>query len=447
MISTALNINKNQINKLAFEKKASARIPEKLWADELVVAYCMASVHDECSLNTVRAHIYKKFGISISKSGLAKRIKKNGTVELFKEIVISSFINAVGKGNRHTFKSLRKRFRRILIQDSTIVQLPSRLFKVFFGVENKDSVLTFSRIQFIYDILNVNFVNFSIDTYFETDATSASKIEVIENDLWLRDRGYFSLDACVKIANEGGDFILRYKVKTNLYQKSANGKLTKIDLVKLLKKNPHQKIRVLVGNDLVPMNLVTAPADQKIANERRRKATEKYGYGTKGKSNSKKDMTPEYYFLCGFTIFLTSTKLDLNYEEIYALYCLRWRIEIIFKTWKSNLNFDKIHNVSMEQFYILMYCRLIINEIIYTKFYNVFLELVLTTHNKIISIMALTKHLMIDLSQNLKDLKNGKIDYLITKFSKFCTYDKRKRKNYFEKEQDIFTILDIIYAK
>lgn len=243
MINIALNINKNQINKLAFESKASERIPEKLWADHIVVGFCEASVHDECSLRVVCDRIYSKFGIYISKNGLAKRIKKNGTVELFKEIVISSFINAVGKGNKHTFKSLRKRFRRILIQDSTIVQLPNRLFKIFFGVENNNSALTFSRIQFIYDILNVNFVDFSIDTYFETDAASAPNIEVIDKDLWLRDRGYFSLDACVKIANEGGDFILRYKANTNLYQKNENGVLIKIDLVKLLKKTHIKKFK------------------------------------------------------------------------------------------------------------------------------------------------------------------------------------------------------------
>ena len=76
MINTALNLNKNQINKLAFEKKASVRIPEKLWADKIVIAFCEASVHDECSLKIVCALIYLKFGISISKNGLAKRIKK-----------------------------------------------------------------------------------------------------------------------------------------------------------------------------------------------------------------------------------------------------------------------------------------------------------------------------------------------------------------------------------
>ena len=441
MKKNALGINKKEINKLAFKTKSSVRIPDKLWADKLVEAFCMSSIHDEASLMNICAYLYENYGIDISKQGLHKRIEKNGTVELFKEIVIACFLKSLNN-DKKKLHLLRAKFDRILLQDSTIVQLPNKLFITFFGIKASVAITTFSRIQFVYDILNNNFITFSIDAYNENDLASASKIDVIGKDLWLRDRGYFSLDACIKIANEGGDFILRYKAYTTLFQKDANGKITKLDLMEELKQNPYLKIKVLVGENKVPMLLVVAPADEQIADERRRKAKKKYRYGSESKSNSKPNMTPEYYFLCGFTIFLTSITLNLDFKEIFALYSLRWRIEIIFKTWKSHLNFENIHNVSENQFYILIYCRFIMNQFIYSKFYNFFLEHVLTKHNKIISIIALTKHLMLDFKKNLKDLNDGKIDYLTDKFSKFCTYGKRKRKNYFEMEQEIFGALD-----
>lgn len=443
MLNNVLGIKKREINKLAFNTKSSVRIPDKLWADKLVEAFCMSSIHDEFSLMNICAHLYENYGIDISKQGLFKRIQKNGTVELFKEIVMAYFLKSLNN-NKNNLMSLRERFERILLQDSTIVQLPNQLYKVFFGIKTRVSTTTYSRIQFIYDILNNNFITFSINTYSENDLASASKIEVIGKDLWLRDRGYFSLDACIKIAKEGGDFILRYKAYTTLYhfQKNANGKPIQLDLIKKLKKNPHLKIKVLVGKDKVPMYLVVAPAEEQIADERRRKANLKYRYGSESKSNSKKNMTPEYYFLCGYTIFLTSITLNLDFKEIFALYSLRWRIEIIFKTWKSHLNFENIHNVSAHQLHILIYCRFIMNQVIYSKFYNCFLEHVLVKYNKIISIIALTKHLMLNFKQNLKDLNAGKTDYLTDKFSKFCTYGKRKRKNYYEMEQEIFGVLD-----
>jgi IS4 transposase len=37
-----------------------------------------------------------------------------------------------------------------------------------------------------------------------------------------------------------------------------------------------------------------------------------------------------------------------------ALYGLRWRIENIFKTWKSNFSFGKVHTVSEQQLRVLL---------------------------------------------------------------------------------------------
>ena len=446
MINKALGLKKGKINKLAFKTKSSFRIPDKLFADDLVEAFCMVSVHDECSLMNICAHLYEYHKIDISKTGLLKRINRGGTVELFYEILKSCLLKSIN--NKNDFSSLRSRFRRVIIQDSTILQLTNRLFSTFFGIENATSTKTFIRIQFSYDILNNNFIAFSIDSYKENDLASAPKIEVIDGDLWLRDRGYFSLEACEKIASEGGDFILRYKAYTTLYlqEKDANGKPIQLDLVKELKKNPKLKIKVFVGKKNVPMLLIVAPASDKIAAERRRKAHLKYRYGSERNSNSKKVMTPEYSFLCGYTIFLTSVNLNLEFKEVYALYSLRWRIEIIFKAWKSHLNFENIHNVSVNQLYIIMYSKLLMCHLVFCKFYNIFLELVLIGSNKIISIIALTKHIMLDFKHNLLSLINGEITYLTEKFTKFCTYGTRKRKNYFEMEQEIFGVLDISYA-
>ena len=431
---------------MAFETKSSFRIPEKLSADEILEAFCIVSVHDECSLMNICTYLYEYYKVNITKPGLLKRVNREGTVELFKEVLKSCLLQSIN--NKNDFPALRLRFGRVIIQDSTILQLSNRLFEVFFGIKNATSTKTLIRIQFSIDILNNNFIAFSIDSYKENDLASASKIEVIDGDLWLRDRGYFSLEACEKIAREGGDFILRFKAYTTLYlhEKDANGKLIQLDLVKELKKRPTLKIKVYVGRDMVPMLLVVAPASDKIAAERRRKAHLKYRYGSDNNSKSKKVMTPEYRFLCGYTIFLTSVNLNLYFNEVFALYSLRWRIEIIFKAWKSHLNFENIHNVSVNQLYIIIYSKLLVCHLIYSKFYNNFLELVLIASNKIISIIALAKHIMLDFKHNLLSLINGEIKYLTEKFTKFCTYGTRKRKNYFEMEQEIFGVLDSSYA-
>lgn len=437
---------KNKINKLAIKTKSSQRIPHKLLSDKLVEAFCECSIQTEFSLQNICAHLFEKYNIKISKQGLAKRINKHGTIELLKEIVAAIFIKSMNY-EVNEFKFLQDMYHRVIIQDSTVLQLPKYLYKLFSGIKNGSSTTANARIQFTYDLLNKNFICFTIDHFSKNDLASAPEIEVIQGDLWMRDRGYFNLDACYKIQDDCGDFIMRYKAYTNLYFLDGRP----FDIMKELKNKKSINIEVLVGDCKIPMNLVVKKASQQIADERRRKANLKYRYSSKrkkkgkDKDKNKKSMTKEYSFLCGYTIFLTSFNLKLSFEEIYALYALRWRIEIIFKAWKSNLNFAKIHNVSYYQFYILIYCRFIMNQLIFSKFYNDFLERVLKRHDKIISIMALTKRLMLSMEHYLLALINNETDYLIDTFARFCTYEKRNRNNYYEKEQEIFKNLNEFY--
>jgi len=72
-----------------------------------------------------------------------------------------------------------------------------------------------------------------------------------------------------------------------------------------------------------------------IANQRRMKAKKESG----GKNPSK-----ELPALMSGTIFIVTFKTEkFTFEMILKLYGLRWRIENIFKTWKSHCSFSKIH--------------------------------------------------------------------------------------------------------
>ena len=459
MINKVLDLKKNEILEMAVEAKSSLRIPDKLLSDKMLEAFCMCSVHTECSLNIICAYLFNNFDIDITKQGLVKRVNREGTVKLFEEVLKSYMLKSIN--DRTDLSSLKNKFGRILLQDSTTIQLPNRLYEIFHGIENAKSTKTFMRIQAVYDVFNKNFEMFSLNPYKENDLASAPNIDIHDKDLWIRDRGYFALDSCKKITEEGGAYILRYKAYTTLFKanKDANGKKTQLDLIKELKKKKRLKLKVLVGAKCVPMYLIAEPVSDTIASERRRKAKSKNRYetgnsskkgskkGTKKGTKNKKTMTKEYSFLCGFTIYLVSVDVDLNFKEIFALYALRWRIEVIFKTWKSHLNFNKIHNASTNQLYVIMYSKLIMSVITYTKFYNSFLTPVFEASGKLLSILSLVKHLSLDFKHYLKLLIAGKTETLIYKFAKSCTYDKRKRKNYLEMENEIFRYLDYYYSK
>ena len=74
----------------------------------------------------------------------------------------------------------------------------------------------------------------------------------------------------------------------------------------------------------------------------------------------KKPPSKEYLELLSWSIFITTISQKIaGGSFILKAYRLRWRIEIIFKSWKSNMEFTKIHNVSKTQLSIILFARFI----------------------------------------------------------------------------------------
>jgi hypothetical protein len=98
------------------------------------------------------------------------------------------------------------------------------------------------------------------------------------------------------------------------------------------------------------VRLVAAPVNSATAEERRRKAKKE----TKGRNPSKAVLE-----LMDWTIFITNMGKETDFTQLLDIYGLRWRIEVIFKAWKSNLNFHVIHRVSELELHICLTASLI----------------------------------------------------------------------------------------
>lgn len=181
------------------------------------------------------------------------------------------------------------------------------------------------------------------------------------------------------------------------------------------------------------VRLIAFPASEEIAENRRRKA----------KKELKSTPPADYLELLGWSIYLTTIgKETADAEKIFGLYKLRWRIEIIFKSWKSNMAFDRVHNVSKIQLWVILWSRFIMI-IICTQFvYTPCRLLIKAGLNKDLSLMKVT-HYLIRHPQKiilvLKELqKQGKPGPTVEILAKYCCYDKRKRTHYQEDLQLIY---------
>lgn len=386
---------------------------------------CFESQKGSPSYNDLASRLETIDKISASKQALWKKI--NLPCVLFFQAVLSRIIKSkLTKSEIETLKTNSK-YKRVIIQDSTIIKLPLRLFKIFSGVANAHTSVCNARIQGVYDLLSGNFISFSIDSYSKNDLSAAGELELQEGDLVLRDRGYFTNKEMKRHIDAGANCIYRHKHKTT-YLDMISGKA--IDLVKLLKCKAGVDMEVCLNDKYrTRVRLVAIPVSEEIANQRRRKAKKEM----KGHNPS-----AGLLYQMAWTIFITTIpKKHAGAKKIFLIYSLRWRIEIIFKTWKSYIHFAKVHNVSENQLRTLLIARFIMIVICSQNIYNPLYHRIKEEYKRIISMVKLIKYLMKNpekikeiLSIRANKSESRKSKNLYEALVRYCTYDQRKRSNF-----------------
>lgn len=312
------------------------------------------------------------------------------------------------------------------MQDSTIIKLPLRLFEEFSGVSNGKVQVANARIQVAYDLISEQFIKFEIETYSKNDQKAAPDLELQEKDLILRDRGYLTTNEIIRHKKAGADFIFRHSFKMLYLDKET---YQTIDLYKLLKSKQNIDMEVrLNSNPEIIVRIVADPVTQEIADIRKHKAKKEL-----------KNVSGSYLKLLDWSIFITSLKQEnADFKTLLDLYSLRWKIEIIFKNWKSNLKFDKIQNVSSTQLKILLRSRLLII-ILIQYIHSIVKNIIKKGFSKYVSLIKLTNYLsdkLYKINRILKSIKSINIteDNEIQSVEYYCCYDKRNDRNNFEEE-------------
>jgi len=398
------------------------RQSRKINSIDFLILMCLESQKGSPSYNDLVSRYDAMYNISASKQALWKRV--NEPCVIFFQTVLARLIKAkVSSYEVATLKACGK-YSRVIIQDSTIIQLPLRLFKIFSGVSNLNESVCNARIQGVYDILACRFIHFSIDPYSKNDIAAAKELELQKGDLVLRDRGYHSSAEILRHLEAHADCIYRYKSRTAYYYPDS-GK--PINLLELLEKHGKLDIEVCLNNEKrTKIRLIANPVSQEIANARRRKA-KKQACG----HNPSNDVLK----LMSWTIFITTIpKSEANFDQILSIYRLRWRIEIIFKTWKSHMHFAKVHTVARYQLNVLLTARFIMIIICTHNLFNHYNSKVRLLYDRDLSMMKFINYLKKNQDQILEliQIAQKNTDYNVTfyeKLCRYCSYDKRKRLN------------------
>lgn len=427
-------LSRDNITKLAFETGFCIRKSGKINAPDFLQYFCLQSLEGTVSYNDLAAKIEVKTGTNASRQAYHQRM--NDECEVFFRKVLEIVMLA-----RHQTEEVKQlidsgKFLRILVQDSTVIRLPIRLFEIFSGVKNAHTSVCNARIQGTYDLVSRKFISFSIDPYSKNDLSVALDMPVMPGDLLLRDRGYFTIESMSKFKEKGADSIFRYKHKTIFFDIETNEEINLLDY--LTENGSIDKIVLAGSKEKYQVRIIAIPADEEIGNLRRMKAK---------KESRSKQPSEELLKLMSWTIFVTTiTAPEITIDIIMKIYGLRWRIENIFKTWKSNFNFDKIHNVSEKQLKVLLRARFIMIIILNQHLLNPILFRIKEISDKKISLMKFMRYMSknIDAILVISDIYNIS-DKFIRAIVRYCTYEKRKRLNFEDMLEQ--TILEINQIK
>lgn len=385
---------------------------------------CLESQKGAPSYNDLAARFETTYKQSPSKQAVCKKI--NPACILFFQSVLAFIIKSKLPKSEIEVLKMSGLCKRLIVQDSTIIKLPLRLFKIFSGVANSHTAVCNGRIQGVYDLLSGNFLSFSIDSYSKNDFSAAPELELYEGDLVLRDRGYYTNGEVKRHIDAGANCIYRHKYKTTFLDPLSG---QAINLHRLLKSNGKIDMDVYLNDShRTKVRLLAVPVNEEIANQRRMKA--------------KKEMrghnpAADLLNMMAWSIFITTIpKEQADFKRILIIYGLRWRIEIIFKGWKSHLQFAKLHNVSENQLRVILTARFIMIVICMQNIYNPCYHRIFSKYKRHLSMLKILNYLMKNPEKILEILRSNtsenyqmatSIDYALVKY---CTYDRRVRPNF-----------------
>lgn len=307
---------------------------------------------DKQSLVDMKADFIELTNSEISKIAIHKKFTPEA-VEFLKQV-----LNRLLTLSISTPKALNENdtFSCIQIKDSTKFKLPLCYQDDYpsYGSFNKNGSLM--NLQFEYDIISGNWSSIELTKATRNDqADSKETIEsIIPSGLYIRDLGYITTSYLRGVQERSAYFINRLP-KIGVYTKQQ-GELLPFDWSKLdreMKKNGEtlREVEVYIGKkEKLKCRIIINALPENIKEERIRKAS------IGGKRSNGYRLSKEYKLKAGYNIFITNVPKDkLAPLNIIEAYSLRWQIELVFRTWKSNLDIHNIKPVKTPR----MQCQLI----------------------------------------------------------------------------------------
>ncbi|MGB0931089.1 MAG: IS4 family transposase [Chitinophagales bacterium] len=419
-------IAKLDLNSGAKSTEFTKRRGGKIDGDSFVLSFFLMVFSGTNTVLSWAMFLCKVTGESITAQAVQKKLQfrqlKFAEWILAQSLRKSLITNEVSELSTKLFST----FKRVFTQDSTCVKVPPNLSEFFPSSYSHGKITATARIQLIMDLLTGTYQHLSVNSFRDNDQKASVDIlpYLQEGDLVLRDLGYWSLRVFQQIIKTGAYVLSRYKFGVTIFDSQTNIELDLLSELKLAKSKNISKLdrRVRLGKkNPIEVRLIAIELPEDVVNERRRKV--------KQDRNRRNNHSKEYLELLGWCIFITNVEEEVwAAEQVAEAYTMRWRIEIIFKCWKSKFNFahlfEKKQSMTPARALISFYLLLAFLTLFFVRWYDYFLNKVYQATGRIISIFKFA-----DFVKTFFDelMQSNDLAVLVKNVASFCKQDKRRR--------------------
>lgn len=335
------------INKVA-RKTGFVKRARKLTASSFLNTLMFSVCNQQLtSLPDITSDLSANFDVDISKEALHKKFTSEA-VAFLKEMVSIHI--------KRQFDSIAGKnvpFPSIKTKDSSKYSLPDVYEGAYPGFGNFSKKNGLMNIQYEYDLVKGTWLSVELTNVTRNDQKDSKETldSITKGDLHIRDLGYITPSYLERVIDRGAFFLNRLPSQVNIYTPEKK-KVTWKDIDKKLKKTgtPFLEVDVLIYRDkFLSCRLILEPVSD---DEYRKRLID----AEKSAKSRKVGVSDDHKIRCRYNAFITNVDREiLPVETIRKTYYLRWQIELVFKTWKSYFEINKVKKVKKER----MECQLL----------------------------------------------------------------------------------------
>lgn len=328
-------------------------------------ALSMGLFGNSISLDTLALEMNSIFGTSLTGCAFSLRMGQKKSVDFLKTCFESFIAIQLKASFENKFGTVFTRFRDVILEDSTMIELNEKtrgFFKGSGGLASKSSL----KLNWVFNLCRYAAISVDIYSGNTPDQKNAKKsLKYLKKGmLIIRDLGYFSFEALKQISKKGAYYLSRLNKNVCVFRNIDDRE--PLDLSAFLKKitagGESAKVPVYIGREeRLLVDLIVQKVPRWVWQQRIKKNKKKRD----GKSPS-----TEFIALARYSIYITnipdelwtndSSEIDKNISlMIIEIYKVRWQIELLFKKFKSTIKLHIIKGQSKERVLSLIYGRLI----------------------------------------------------------------------------------------